>query len=322
MRTKLPAQIADQITLPVIAAPMFLVSSPELVIEGCKSGIIGSFPLLNARTTEILEDWMRQITSELEKAKKDLPKKKIAPWAVNLIVHRSNRRYETDLELIKSYKPPIVITSLGDPARVVDIVHEYGGLVFSDVSNLTHAKKAADRGSDGLILVSSGAGGHAGTINPMAFVAAVREFWDGTIILAGSISKGQDVLASEVLGADLAYMGTRFIAASESMAKDGYKNMLIDASAEDIIYTDAVSGVNANFLIPSILNAGLDLQKLRKKETIDFSHLDEAKAWKNIWSAGHGVGSIKQIQRVTEIVRDLKREYSVAKECLNGEESL
>jgi nitronate monooxygenase len=314
MQHKLPPHIADQLVLPVIAAPMFLVSSPDMVIESCKAGIIGSFPLLNARTDDILDDWMKRITEELERIREDKPNHRIAPWAVNLIVHRTNKRYEADLDLIKKYQPPIVITSLGNPTPVVNIVHEYGGLVFSDVSTLVHAKKAACTGVDGLILVCSGAGGHAGTINPFAFVGEVREFWDGITILAGCLSSGRDILATEALGVDLAYMGTRFIPASESFASEDYRSMLTKSTLEDLIYTDAFSGVNANFLKPSIRRAGLDPDHLQKKGTVDFSDLNQtdSKAWRDIWSAGQGVGQIKQVQTVAEVVAELQREYNEA----------
>lgn len=323
MTSKLLAKLENHIALPVIAAPMFLVSSPEMVIESCKAGIIGSFPLLNARTDDVLDDWMKQITNELEAIKLKEPKRRVAPWAVNLIVHRTNKRYQVDVELIKKYKPPIVITSLGDPSSVVSIVHEYDGLVFSDVSNIAHAKKAAQKGVDGLILVCNGAGGHAGTINPIAFMGEVREFWDGITIIAGSISNGQDILAIEALGADLAYMGTRFISSSESFASKEYKDMLIQSTLDDLIYTDAFSGVNANYLIPSIQKAGLDPNQLQSKETVDFSQLSasEAKAWKDIWSAGQGVGMIKRIQPVSEIVKELQQEYNQALASLLGKRS-
>jgi nitronate monooxygenase len=314
MHHKLPPHIADQLVLPVIAAPMFLVSSPDMVIESCKAGIIGSFPLLNARTVDILDDWMKRITEELERIRKEHPNRRVAPWAVNLIVHRTNKRYEDDFNLIKKYQPPIVITSLGDPTPVVNVVHEYGGLVFSDVSTLYHAKKAARTGVDGLVLVCSGAGGHAGTINPFAFVGEVREFWDGITILAGSLSSGRDILAAKALGVDLAYLGTRFIPASESFASEDYKRMLIESTLDDLIYTDAFSGVNANYLKPSIRRAGLDPDRLQKKEAVDFSDLNQtdAKAWRDIWSAGQGVGQIKRVQPVAEIVADLRREYEEA----------
>ncbi|MEB3102099.1 NAD(P)H-dependent flavin oxidoreductase [Ferviditalea candida] len=320
MQKKLPSKIADLIVLPVISAPMFLVSSPQMVIESCKAGIIGSFPLLNARSADILEDWMKNITEELNKARAEDPNRRVAPWAVNLVVHRTNLRFEADMQLVKKYKPPIVITSLGNPERIVKIVHAYGGLVFSDVSNLVHAKKAAHTGVDGLILVSSGAGGHGGTINPIAFIGAVREFWDGITILAGAITHGQDILAAEVLGADLVSMGTRFIAASESFASDAYKKMLIESNLEDLIYTDAFSGVNANYLIPSIRSAGIDPEQLHKKENVDFSKMVDTKVrtWRDIWSAGQGVGGVKKVQTVAEAVRELYDEYKQALKWVAG----
>lgn len=301
-------RLKERLVLPVIAAPMFLVSSPDMVIEGCKSGIIGSFPLLNARTPDILEDWMARISQELAEAQEKLP---VAPWAVNLILHRTNRRYETDLELIKKYQPPIVITSLGNPQPIVTIVHEYGGLVFSDVIHLTHAKKAAKAGIDGLILVCHGAGGHAGSLNPMAFLGAVKEFWDGITVVAGCISRGQDILAMEALGADMVYIGTRLIATSESFASEAYRNMLFESNADDLIYTDAFSGIHANYLIPSIRNAGLDPDRLQKAEAIDLS-FSQAKAWKDIWSAGQGVGTVKRTAKIADVVSELKEEYDQA----------
>ena len=306
--------LLDQTRLPVISAPMFLVSGTELVIEACKSGIIGSFPLLNARTSEILEEWMQQIKDELGAAQALNPDAKIAPWAVNLIVHKSNKRYETDLELIKKYQPPIVITSLGKPQSVVEIVHEYGGLVFADVISLTHAKKAAETGVDGLVLVCNGAGGHGGTLNPFAFIGAVKKFWKGITLLSGCISNGQDILAVKSLGADFAYMGTRFIATNESIASEEYQQMLLDSTLEDIIYTDAFSGVNANYLVPSIIKAGLDPENLKKKETVDISHSEHsnAKAWKDIWSAGQGVSTIDKILPVSQVVDELEEEYEQA----------
>lgn len=311
MSSKLTEHFVKNLELPVIAAPMFLVSSPELVIEGCKAGIVGSFPLLNARSNDILDEWMTRITEELSLAKSQNPEQKIAPWAVNIIVHKTNKRYQQDLELVRKHQPPVVITSLGHPGEVVEIVHGYGGLVFSDVINLVHAKKAAQTGVDGLILVCNGAGGHAGTINPIAFIGAVKEFWDGITILAGCINNGQDILAAEALGSDLAYMGTRFIAASESFASQEYKDMLIESSFEDLIYTDAFSGVNANYLVSSIHNAGLDPEQLKKKEAVDMSHLDssDAKAWKDIWSAGQGVNRIKEVTPIHQIISDLKKDY-------------
>ncbi len=317
MSTHSAEQVMEHTLLPVISAPMFLVSGPDLVIEQCKSGIIGSFPSLNARNTEILETWLTRITTELSAEREANPNQLVAPWAINLIVHKTNDRFTADLDLVKVYQPPIVITSLGDPTPVIDVVHEYGGLVFSDVATLYHAKRAADRGVDGLILVCNGAGGHASVINPMAFMSSVKSFWNGITILAGALSHGQDVLAAEALGADFAYMGTRFIAAKESLAPEGYQQMLVDSNLDDLVYTDAISGVNANFLIPSIKRAGLDPEQLKKKKDMDFSKRGtEAKAWKDIWSAGQGVGSIQKIQSVQEIVQELQTEYTRAREAL------
>ncbi|WP_397538455.1 NAD(P)H-dependent flavin oxidoreductase [Rummeliibacillus pycnus] len=295
--------------LPVIAAPMFLVSGIELVVEGCKSGVVTTFPLLNARTSEALEEWMLEITTQLAEAEKI--NQSVAPWGVNLVVHKSNDRYDADVELIKKYQPPIVITSLGKPTDIAKIVHQYGGLVFSDVISVKHAKRAIEADIDGLVLVCNGAGGHGGTLHPMAFVHEVKQFFDGLIILSGAISHGQDILAAQVIGADLAYMGTRFIATEESMASNAYKNMLLEAEAGDIVYTDKLSGVNANFILQSVLKAGLDPSELQKPEKLEIVHKadDEAKAWKNIWSAGHGVGGIHEVLPVAELVKKLSAEY-------------
>ncbi|MDX8364471.1 nitronate monooxygenase [Cytobacillus sp. IB215665] len=318
MNEKLPKHMTTNLTLPVISAPMFLISSPKLVIESCKLGVIGSFPTLNARTVDILEDWMAEISSELAIAKKEDPQLKVAPWAVNFIVHQTNPRYEEDLRLITKYQPPIVITSLGNPSAVVEIVHHYGGLVFADVSNIPHARKAAKTGVDGLILVCSGAGGHAGTINSFAFAGEVRKFWDGITVLAGCITTGRDILAVEALGMDMAYIGTRFISAKESFASRDYRDMLINASVDDLIYTDAISGVYANYLKESILNAGIDINVLEKKQTVDFSFMNQtnAKAWKDIFSAGQGVGQISKAQTVAEIIEEMQNEYHLAKDSL------
>lgn len=307
-------RLKESVEIPVIMAPMFLISNPAMVIEACKSGIIGTFPVLNARTETILEGWLQEITAELDRLKREHPDKKIAPWGVNFIVHRTNKRYVEDLELIKKYQPPLVITSLGNPAPVVEVVHEYGGVVFSDVINIKHAKKSIEKGADGIVLVAAGAGGHGGTYNPISFVHEVREFFDGPLALAGGLTKGEDVLIAELAGADFAYIGTRFIPSVESSAQDEYKQAVLAASIEDIVYTDAFSGIHANYLIQSMYRAGLDPENLKKKETIDFSELKSkgVKAWKDIWGAGQGVGSIKQIQTVSEIVAELKEGYQRA----------
>ncbi|WP_368974659.1 NAD(P)H-dependent flavin oxidoreductase [Caldifermentibacillus hisashii] len=306
----------ESTTIPVIMAPMFLINDPNMVLRACEAGIIGTFPALNARTNEILEGWFEQITTEWDRIKTANPDKKIAPWGINFISHRSNKRFTEDLQLIKKYQPPLIITSLGDPSPVVEIAHQYGGVVFSDVINVKFAKKAIEKGVDGLVLVCSGAGGHGGTYSPFAFIHEVKTFWDGPVVLAGAMSKGEDILAAEILGADFAYLGSRFIPAKESLANEAYKKMIIESRVEDIIYTDAFSGVNANYLIPSIKQVGLDPEKLQRKEKIDFSALGNPniRAWKDVWSAGQGVGAITQVQSLAEIVAELKQQYEAAKE--------
>lgn len=286
--------------LPVIVAPMFLVSTPQMVIEASEAGVIGTFPLLNARPIETCAEWLQEVKAALGEK----------PWAVNFICHRgSNKRYEEDLEMIRRFQPPIVITSLGSPVEVIEIVHGYGGLVYSDVANVKHAKKAAASGVDGLILVCAGAGGHGGTLNPFAFIAAVKQFFKGTIILSGSLSTGADVAAARLMGADYAYMGTRFLAAEESNAPEDYKQMVIDSTIEDILYTGSFSGVPVNVLIPSLVKQGIDPGSLKPKEEIDLSHLVDVKAWRDIWSAGQGVTVINKRETVKEIVGKLADEY-------------
>lgn len=289
--------------LPVIVSPMFLVSTPQMVIEAGKAGVIGSFPLLNARPVERCAEWLQEVKAGLG----DLP------WAVNFICHpKTNKRYDDDLELIRKYEPPIVITSLGHPGAVNEIVHRYGGLVYSDVSTVKHARKAAQSGVDGLILVCAGAGGHGGTLNPFAFIAAVKSFYDGTIILSGSISTGADIAAAQLMGADYAYMGTRFLASEESSAQEEFKQMVIDSTIEDILYTDSFSGVHANYLIPSIIKEGIDPSTLKPKEEVDLSHLVDVKAWRDIWSAGQGVTTVTKRETTKGIVETLIKEYEGA----------
>jgi len=320
MKKSIPDSWWNQMKLPAISAPMFLVSGTELVKNCCLNGVIGSFPAPNARPIEVLDQWMGQLNAELDEARALEPNRKIAPWAMNMVVHSSYGRLQEELELIKKHQPQLVITSLGSPKLVVDIVHEYGGLVFSDVSDLKFAKKAAEAGVDGLILVASGAGGHAGQINNFAFVDMVRNFWDGIIVLAGSISTGKGILAAQAAGADLAYMGTRFIVATESMANDEYREMLVESTQEDILLTDAFSGVMCNMLVPSIKKAGLDPGTLVKKDQVNFDSMQRetnAKAWRDIWSAGHGVGAINKIESVSEIINSLESEYKEALQNLN-----
>ncbi len=307
------AEFIKNLSLPVIAAPMFLISGPELVVECCKNGIVGTFPALNQRTSEGFEEWLIQIKSEL-KAFEEETGKKAAPFGVNLVVHPTNPRLEADVKLCMKHKVPLVITSLGAVSQVVDAIHSYGGLVFHDIIKKRHAEKAAEAGVDGLILVSAGAGGHAGTINPMSLIAEVKKFFDKTIILSGCISTGRDVAAALQMGADLAYMGTRFINTEESKATDEYRKMIINAGASDVVYTAAISGVHANFLAESLKAAGITEEDLKKDTKIDFGkELDtEAKAWKTIWSAGQGVTTIDNVLPVSKLVESLKGEFKTA----------
>lgn len=307
------AHFINDLSLPVIAAPMFLISGPQLVIECCKNGIVGTFPALNQRSSEGFEEWLVEIKSALADFEKETGKK-AAPFGVNLIVHQTNPRLEADLKLCVKHKVPLIITSLGAVKQVVNAVHSYGGIVFHDVIKKRHAEKAAEAGVDGLILVAAGAGGHAGNLNPMSLVAEVKQFFDKTILLSGCISTGRDIATAMQMGADLAYMGTRFINTSESKAPEEYRKMIIEAGASDIVYTAAISGVHANFLGASLHAAGLTEEDLKKNTKIDFGkELDtEAKAWKTIWSAGQGVTTIANVVSVTELVSTLKTEFKTA----------
>jgi len=307
------AAFINELSLPAIAAPMFLISGPELVIECCKNGIVGTFPALNQRTSEGFEEWLIQIKTELSHWEKETGKK-AAPFGVNLIVHQTNPRLEADIKLCVKHQVPLIITSLGAVKMVVDAIHSYGGLVFHDVIKKRHAQKAAAAGVDGLILVAAGAGGHAGTINPMTLVAETQQFFDKTIILSGCISTGRDIASAMQMGADLAYMGTRFINTQESKAPEEYQDMIIDAGASDVTYTAAISGVHANFLSESLKAAGLTDEDLKKDQKIDFGkELDtEAKAWKTIWSAGQGSALIGDKPTVSNLVDTLKSEFKSA----------
>ena len=310
------AAFIDQLSLPVIAAPMFLISGPQLVIECCKNGIVGTFPALNQRTTDGFESWVIEIKEALVDFEAETGKKS-APFGVNLIVHQSNPRVEADLAICVKHQVPLIITSLGAVSQLVDKVHSYGGLVFHDIIKKRHAEKAAEAGVDGLILVSAGAGGHAGVTNPMSLLAEVRSFYNKTILLSGCISNGRDVASALQMGADLAYMGTRFINVEESNADEGYRQMIINSNASDIVYTAAVSGVNANFLRPSLEAMGITEEMWGNTKKIDFgSELDaakaEAKAWKTIWSAGQGVTSIADVVSVQVLVDRMKAEFIAA----------
>ncbi|MCL6267414.1 NAD(P)H-dependent flavin oxidoreductase [Flagellimonas myxillae] len=307
------AEFIQDLSLPVIAAPLFLISGPKLVVECCKNGVVGTFPALNQRTSEGFEEWLIQIKSELKQFEEETGKKP-APFGVNLIVHPTNPRLEADVKLCMKHKVPLVITSLGAVSMVVDAIHSYGGLVFHDIIKKRHAEKAAEAGVDGLILVAAGAGGHGGTINPMSLIAEAKKVFDKTIILSGCISTGRDVASAMQMGADMAYMGTRFINAAESKAPEEYRNMIIASGASDIVYTAAVSGVHANFMAASLKAIGISEEDLKKTHKVDFGkELDtEAKAWKNIWSAGQGVTTIENVLPVAELVAGLKSEFKAA----------
>lgn len=316
----LPPILAENLALPVIGAPMFIVSNPALVIAQCVSGIVGSFPALNARPAERLDEWLREITAALSEYKAAHPGAKVAPFAVNQIIHHSNDRLRHDIEACVRHRVPIVITSLRAPDEVVPVVHGYGGLVFHDVISVRHAKKAAAAGVDGLILVCAGAGGHAGTLSPFALVSEVRAFFGGTIILSGAITRGEHVLAAQAMGADLAYIGTRFIATVEAAAPAPYKRMIVDSSAADVVYSDYFSGVLGNYLRGSIVASGLDPDHLPAgdRDTMKFGSDGSAKlkAWRDIWGAGQGVGSIVDVLPAREVVERLGREYREARQRL------
>ena len=313
----IPEHIKENLSMPVIGSPLFIVSGPELVIAQCKAGIIGSFPALNARPQHVLEEWIIRIKTELAEYKEQNPDKKVAPFAVNQICHGSNDRLMDDMATCVKHEVPIIITSLRPPAELVEAAHSYGGLVYHDVINVRHAKKAADQGVDGLILVCAGAGGHAGALSPFALLREVKEWFDGTVILSGSIGDGYSIASSLALGADFAYMGTRFIATKEANADEGYKQMLIDSAADDIVYSSLFTGVSGNYLKPSIKNAGLDPDNLPEadKSTMNFGSggNTDAKAWKDIWGSGQGIGGIKDDPSVEDLVTRLKEEYNQAK---------
>ncbi|MEQ9520538.1 MAG: nitronate monooxygenase [Parvibaculum sp.] len=303
----LPDFMRQQLSLPLIAAPMFLVSGPQLVVAACRAGIVGSFPTPNARTPAILDQWLDEITNALKGATN------AGPIAANLVVHPSNNRLEDDLALIEKYKIPLVITALGSPKAVVDRVHQYGGKVFADVNSVRFARKAASAGVDGLVLVAAGAGGHTGAMTGFSFVPAVREFFEGTIVLGGGIADGRAIRAAEILGADLAYMGTSFIATKESLAHADYRQMLIDSTIDDLLLTNAITGVHANWLRPSLERAGMDVSKLAKDPEVNFTDPQAGvKRWANTWSAGHGVGLVNKVEPTADLIARLKQEYATA----------
>jgi nitronate monooxygenase len=315
-----PREIFRNMRAPVIGAPMFLVSGPELVIEQCKAGIVGAFPALNARPQEQLEAWLTQIETALARQRSENPGAKVAPYAVNLIVNPANKRLEQDFEVCVRHKVPIIITSLHAPTAIAKRVHDYGGIVFHDVVRVRHAEKALEAGVDGIILVCAGAGGHAGRINPFALTNEIRRMFDGPLVLAGAITDGAGVLAARAMGCDAAYMGTRFIATTESLAVEHYKQMLVDSNAEDIVYTPFFSGVHGSYLKPSIRNAGLDPDNLpvqSGEDKLQYRSRDERpKTWKDIWGAGQGVGNIDSIVPARELVERIVREYEAARKAL------
>ena len=324
--------LKDKTRVPVIGAPLFTVSYPELVLAQCKAGVVGSFPALNARPEEKLSEWLTMMKKELEEHREQNPDAVIAPFAVNQICHHSNNRLEHDMEMCVEHEVPIVITSLRAPKFVVDAVHSYGGAVMHDVINIRHAKKAIDEGADGLILVCAGAGGHAGALSPFALVREVREFFDGPVALSGSISHGASVLSAQAMGADFAYIGTRFIATQEANASQGYKDMIVDSSAKDIMYSPTFTGVHGNYLRPSVVNAGLDPEDLPYADKNDMNFgssgkdMDKSvaqgdnqkKAWKDIWGSGQGIGNLHEVPTVMEAVDALVEEYEEAKNALSS----
>lgn len=300
----LPATIRARLRLPVIAAPMFLVSGPDLVIAACRAGVIGSFPTANCRTTDELERWFARIVEETGEG--------AAPYAANLIVHRSNSRRDADLALVCRYRPELVITSVGSPAPVIDAIHDYGGSVLADVASMTHAEKALEAGADGLILLTAGAGGQTGWANPFAFVRGVRAMFDGPVVLAGGVADAQAVRAAEVLGCDLAYMGTRFIATAESMADQRYKQMIAEARLDDIKLTRAITGLETNMLIPSLVAAGLDPDNLPERGMVSIDkdiNPDRPRRWKDVWSAGHSAQQVDDVPTVADLVERLAGDY-------------
>ncbi len=318
----IPAAFRDRLSLPVIGSPMFIASTPDLVIEQCKAGVVGSFPALNARPAAQLDEWLARISEELAAHAEANPGAKVAPYAVNQICHASNDRLAHDVESCVRYKVPLVITSLRPPREIVEAVHGYGGLLFHDVINVRHARKAAEQGVDGIIAVCAGAGGHAGTTSPFALVREIREFFDGTIVLAGAMSSGADVLAAQAIGADMAYVGTRFLATREAHVMDEYKQMIVDSGSEDVVYTSLFSGVKGNYLRGSVVRSGFDPDNLPEadKSKMNFGSGSDlkVKVWRDIWSAGQGVGNIHEVLPAGELIARMVAEYEAARRRLCG----
>ncbi len=317
--------IFDKMRLPIIGSPLFIISQPELVIAQCKAGIVGSFPSLNARPASQLDEWLDQITSELDSYNKANPDRPAAPFAVNQIVHKSNDRLEHDVEMCVKYKVPFVITSLGAREEVNQAIHSYGGIVMHDIINVVFAHKALEKGADGLIAVAAGAGGHAGKLSPFALIQEIREFFDGPLALSGSIANGGAVAAAQAMGADFAYMGSAFIACDEAVAVDGYKDMIVDSAAKDIVYSNLFTGVHGNYLAPSIAKAGLDPNDLPESDPSKMNFgsggNQKSKAWKDIWGCGQGIGAVKKRMPVAEYVDKLEAEYKAAIAALSRGEA-
>ncbi len=312
----LPKQLQN-LRIPVIGSPLFIISNPDLVIAQCKAGIVGSFPALNARPGPVLEEWLKRITSELDAYNKENPDNPAAPFAVNQIVHKSNDRLMHDVEMCVKYKVPIVITSLGARAEVNDAIHSYGGIVMHDIINGFFAKKAIQKGADGLIAVAAGAGGHAGTLSPFALVQEIREWFDGPVALSGSIATGDAVLAAQAMGADLGYIGSAFIATTEANADERYKNCIVEHGADDIVYTNLFTGVHGNYLKPSIKAAGMDPDNLPESDPSAMSFgsggSEKSKAWKDIWGCGQGIGAVKKVLSAADFIDQLAAEYTAAR---------
>ena len=311
----LPEVLSKRLRLPVVAAPLFIISTPELVIAQCKAGIVGSFPALNARPASVLAEWIERITQALAEHDRLHPEQPAAPFAVNQIVHRSNDRLEHDMAVCVQYRVPIIITSLGARPEINQAVHSYGGIVLHDVINNRFARKAIDKGADGLIAVAAGAGGHAGTLSPFALVQEIRQWFDGPLLLSGSIASGRSILAAQAMGADLAYIGSAFIATQEANAVPGYKQMISDSSAEDIVYTNLITGVHGNYLKPSLLAAGLDPEDLPSSDPTQMnfgSERQRPKAWKEIWGCGQGIGVLNAVPSAEALVAGLAEEYQQA----------
>jgi nitronate monooxygenase len=318
----IPAAFRDRLSLPLIGSPMFIASTPDLVIAQCKAGIIGSFPALNARPPALLDEWLTRIRTELDEHARANPGAKVAPFAVNQIAHASNDRLAHDMEACVRHRVPVIITSLRPPREIVDAAHSYGGFVFHDVISVRHARKAAEQGVDGIIAVCAGAGGHAGMASPFALVREIRSFFDGTIILSGAMSSGADVFAALALGADMAYIGTRFLATTEARVPDGYKQMIVDSSSDDVVYTSLFTGVKGNYLARSVTAAGLDPANLPEadKSKMDFGSGGnmEKKAWRDIWSGGQGVGNIHEVIPTAELVARMVHEYEDTRRRMCG----